>query len=105
MLIINADDWGLNRFVTDRILSCHENKRVTSITAMVFIADSERSTEPAFNGGLKIGLHLNFTDRFMGGNRSSRFDQYQHKIALFLLKNKYCLLLYNPFLKREFEYV
>ena len=66
MLIINADDWGLYPFATDRILSCRENKWVASTSAMMFVADSERSAERRLNGGLEIGLHLNFTDRFTG---------------------------------------
>jgi chitin disaccharide deacetylase len=105
MLIINADDLGFNRFVTDRILACYENRRISSASAMVFMADSERSAELALNSGLDVGLHLNFTDRFTAGNRSSILHEYQQHISDFLLKNKYYLVLYNPFLRRHFEYI
>jgi chitin disaccharide deacetylase len=105
MLIINADDWGLNPLATDRILSCFEKKRITSTSAMVFMEDSERAAEFALNTGLEVGIHLNFTDGFTDSKTPSILREFQQRIADFLLKNKYCSVLYNPFLRRTFEHV
>jgi predicted glycoside hydrolase/deacetylase ChbG (UPF0249 family) len=45
MLIVNADDWGRNRDATDRSLECHRNGRITTVSAMVFMEDSERAAD------------------------------------------------------------
>lgn len=105
MLIINADDWGLNELATDNCLACYKNGSITSASAMMFMADTERSAELALESGLDMGLHLNFTEKFNGYVKSSVLNEYQQRIAAFLLKNKYCTLLYNPLLKRSFDYV
>lgn len=104
MLIVNADDLGFNEFTTSRILMAFETGRITSTSAMVFMADSERSAEMALDSGLDVGLHLNFTARF-SGHAGSALRECQQRIATFLLENKYYLLMYNPFLKNQFEYV
>jgi predicted glycoside hydrolase/deacetylase ChbG (UPF0249 family) len=105
VLIINADDWGFNRYVTDRIMAVNGEGRITSTSGMVFMEDSERAADLALNRGLEVGLHLNFTDHFTDGKTSSGLHERQQKISRFLKKNKYFLILYNPFLRREFEYV
>lgn len=105
MLIINADDLGRNRLATDNALSCYKNGRITSASAMMFMADSERSAEFALENSLDTGLHLNFTQEFSDTVRSAVLYEYHQRIATFLLKSKYCVLLYNPLLRREFDYV
>jgi predicted glycoside hydrolase/deacetylase ChbG (UPF0249 family) len=72
---------------------------------MMFMEDSERAAELALNRGLEGGLHLNFTDRFTDEKRSSKLHESQERIASFLKKNKYFMILYNPFLRKDFEYV
>ncbi|HET6489004.1 MAG TPA: ChbG/HpnK family deacetylase, partial [Syntrophales bacterium] len=69
MLIVNADDWGRNRVATDRSLELHRNGRITAVSAMVFMEDSERAAELARMNGLDVGLHLNFTTPFNGSVR------------------------------------
>lgn len=105
MLIINADDWGFRRFVTDRIMSVYGEGRITTTSAMVFMEDSERAANLALNKGLEVGLHLNFTDRFTDARTSKGLHESQQRIGRFLKKNKYFMVLYNPFLRRDFEYV
>lgn len=105
MLIVNADDWGGSRYITDQILSCYKKGRLMSASAMVYMEDSERSAELARESGLEVGLHLNFTDRFTSHKAPSRTDESLSQVAAFFRKNKYYLVLYNPFLRREFEYV
>lgn len=72
---------------------------------MVFMSDSERSADLALSSGIEVGLHLNFTDGFTGDNLSSLLNNHQQRIARFLRKSKYCVVLYNPLLRRHFEYV
>ena len=64
MLIINADDWGRSVAETDAALRCYKGGRITSVSAMVFMEDSERAAELAKENELDVGLHLNFTDEF-----------------------------------------
>src|SRR5579862_5616853 len=60
-IIINADDWGRDRVTTDRILDCVDHGTVSSVSAMVFMEDSERSAVLARRSGIDAGLHLNLT--------------------------------------------
>ena len=62
MLIINADDWGRSRAETDAALRCYQGGRITSVSAMVFMADSERASELAKENELDMGLHLSFSE-------------------------------------------
>jgi len=105
MLIINADDWGRNKTTTDNSMVCFKNGRITSVSAMVFMEDSQRAASLALEHGLDAGLHLNFTARFNRNITSNKLLECQQRIAAFLQKNKYCFLLYNPVLKHSFHYV
>jgi len=104
MLIINADDWGRNKAATDNSMVCFQKMRITSASAMVFMEDSERAAEMALESDLETGLHLNFTQRFDGSAKTGRLTERQARIASFMRMSKYCSLLYNPLLKRDFEY-
>jgi len=105
MLIINADDWGKNQKTTDNSLECYKNNRISSASAMVFMADSARAAELATEHNFDTGLHINFNLNFDGNLVSSRLKLYHQAIASFLSRNKYNVLIYNPLLKKEFEYV
>ncbi|MFX0196077.1 MAG: ChbG/HpnK family deacetylase [Candidatus Hodarchaeota archaeon] len=105
MLIINADDLGKDKLTTENILACYEKGSITSASAMVFMADSERSADQALETKLEAGLHLNFSLQFSGLANWTKLNAYQQCIASFLGRNKYCFLLYNPLLKKHFDYV
>jgi chitin disaccharide deacetylase len=105
MLIINADDWGRNKTATDNSMVCFKNGRITSVSAMVFMEDSQRAAELALEHGLDAGLHLNFTTKFDQNIISNKLLECQQHITAFLQKNKYCFLLYNPVLRGDFHYV
>lgn len=105
MLIINADDLGINRVATDNIILCFKASRISSASAMLFMEDSLRAADLALEHGLDAGLHLNFTDNFTGDFKSGKLCESQLRIRSFLRTNKYCSLLYNPFLKSDFHYV
>lgn len=104
MLIINADDWGRSVAETDAVLRCYKAGRITSVSAMVFMADSERAAELARDNQLDAGLHLNFAERFTVPKCPAMLAEYQDRLVRFLMRNKYSQLLYNPFLRKEFSY-
>ena len=105
MLIINADDWGRNRAATDNIILCFKSRRITSASAMLFMEDSQRAAELGLEHGLDAGLHLNFTIKFSKNVKWSKLYESQQRIASFLNISKYCSILYNPLLKKDFHYV
>lgn len=105
MIIINADDWGRSRGETDAALSCYRSGRITSVSAMVFMEDSDRAADLAKDEGIDVGLHLNLSQRFAGRVQDRKLKEYHDHIVHFLTLNKYALLFYNPFLRRHFCYV
>lgn len=105
MLIVNADDWGRSRAETDAALACFRKRRITSVTAMVFMEDSERAAELARECGLDAGLHLNLTERFTGNKPASEVVAAHNRICRFLTRRKYSFLVYHPFLFKQFRCV
>jgi predicted glycoside hydrolase/deacetylase ChbG (UPF0249 family) len=104
MLIINADDWGRSAAETDAALRCYKASRITSVSAMVFMKDSERAAELAKENELDVGLHLNFAERFTAIRYSEVLANHQSRLGGFLMGNKYSQLLFNPFLRTAFSY-
>jgi predicted glycoside hydrolase/deacetylase ChbG (UPF0249 family) len=49
---------------TDAAFKCYRGGRITSVSAMVFMQDSERAAKLANNSDLDVGLHLNFSEEF-----------------------------------------
>jgi predicted glycoside hydrolase/deacetylase ChbG (UPF0249 family) len=105
VIIVNADDFGRSRGETDAVVACHRAHRITSTTAMVFMEDSERAAEAALGLGIDTGLHLNLSQRFTGARVSDRLRQSHDRVVAFLRSSKYALLVYNPFLRRQFREV
>jgi predicted glycoside hydrolase/deacetylase ChbG (UPF0249 family) len=103
MLIINADDWGRSVEETDAAFRCYKADRITSVSAMVFMKDSQRAADLANEYDLEVGLHLNLTEKFTA-KTSSLHERYQERIARFLKSMRYSQLLYNPFLRNEISY-
>ena len=61
-LIINADDFGFNREITDGIVESHHNGVVTSTTLMINMPAAEYAVERAQDcPDMSIGLHVNLT--------------------------------------------
>jgi predicted glycoside hydrolase/deacetylase ChbG (UPF0249 family) len=106
MLIINADDWGRSHEETDRALACYKKGRITSATAMVFMQDSARAAEVARDSGIDTGLHLNFSQNYTDttGLSPSQIEAH-NRIVRFFKSGKYAVLLYNPFLRNDFQNV
>jgi chitin disaccharide deacetylase len=102
MIIVNADDWGRSVRETDATLDCYERGRITSVTAMMFMADSERAARIALEKNIPAGLHINFTEAFTGQGPSDKTRRAQLRTVRFLNRHKYMQLLYNPFLGKAF---
>jgi len=105
LLIINADDWGLDRQTTNRILDCGRMRRISSASAMVFMEDSERAAELSREAGMITGLHLNFTTPFSAPSCSNEVVERQRKIVASLRRHRFSGTLFHPVLQRHFEYV
>ena len=62
LLIINADDLGFSRDVTDGILHCHRRGVLTSATMMTTMPDRDRAIDLAGQTRtLGVGIHLSLT--------------------------------------------
>jgi predicted glycoside hydrolase/deacetylase ChbG (UPF0249 family) len=86
-------------------MSCFANGRITSASAMVFMKDSERAAAAALGAGLDVGLHVNLSEEFSGRLVQDQVRTAHDQIRRFLRANKYALLIFNPLLVRQFEYV
>src|SRR5437016_14476620 len=100
MLIINADDWGRSLAETDAAFRCYKAGRITSVSVMVFVADSERAAELAQENGLNVGVHLNLTEGFAANRIPATLETYHNKIPGILTRNRYSHDHYNPYLQR-----
>jgi predicted glycoside hydrolase/deacetylase ChbG (UPF0249 family) len=105
LLNINADDWGRDRENTDRTLECVSRGTVNSVSAMVFMADSERAASIARENQVEAGLHLNFTTAFSAKDRPPKVQARQDELARFLRANRFAQVLFHPLLARSFEYL
>lgn len=103
MLIINADDWGRSREETDVELACFSKGRITSVTAMMFMRDSQRAAEIAKDAGLDVGLHLNLNQTYAGTGCSPAAAQAHERIVSFMARSKHAMFVYHPVLKRCFR--
>ena len=95
-LIVNADDWGRDRENTDRAFECVSRGTVSSVSAMVFMEDSERSASIARAEGVDAGLHLNFTTPFSVKGCPKKLAEYQGELARCLLANRAAQVLFHP---------
>jgi predicted glycoside hydrolase/deacetylase ChbG (UPF0249 family) len=104
-LILNADDWGLDPDTTERTLECIMRGTVSSVSAMVFMEDSERAADLARARGIDAGLHLNFTAPFSAANCPKPLAESQNKVGDYLRRNSFTRGIFNPLLVRHFDYV
>ena len=105
VLIMNADDWGKDCNTTDQTLECVRSRTVSSVSAMVFMEDSERAAVTSREHAIDTGLHLNLTTPFSGGSCPSKLKECQEKIAGYLLRHRLAQAMFHPGLTNEFEYV
>jgi chitin disaccharide deacetylase len=103
-LIVNADDWGRDRDTTSRTLECALRGAISSVSAMVFMEDSERAAGIARERGIDAGLHLNLTSPFTAPGAPARLAEHQRRISGYLLGHRYAQVVFHPGLVRSFEY-
>ncbi len=104
-LIINADDWGTDSQTTDRTLECVLRGTVSSVSAMVFMGDSERAAAIAQERRIDAGLHLNLTTPFSAPACPGPLVERQRELARYLLRYPVSRAIFNPWLAGAFEYV
>jgi len=104
-VILNADDWGRDIATTDRTMECFAAGAMSSVSAMVFMEDSERAAALAREKKIDAGLHLNFTSPFTGPNVSERLTREQSRLGSYLQRNRLAQTLYHPGLASSFAYV
>ena len=104
-VIVNADDWGRDCLTTDRTHDCFRAGTVSSVSAMVFMADSERAAVLANERNIDAGLHLNFTMPYSMQSCPPRLKEHQHKIARTLTAHRFAAAVYQLRLTASFEYV
>jgi hypothetical protein len=105
LLIVNADDCGLDTETTDRMFECVAHGTISSVSAMVYMEDSERAAAIAKERGIDAGLHLNLTTRFSTHNCPSRLAECQQEIAAYLRRRRINRMVFHPGLRRSFEYL
>lgn len=104
-IIVNADDWGRDVDTTNRCVDCALHGAVSSVSAMVFMEDSERAAVLAGQHRVAAGLHLNLTTSFSAPQCPSRLIDHQQKLARFLRSSRFAPVMYHPGLAASFEYV
>jgi predicted glycoside hydrolase/deacetylase ChbG (UPF0249 family) len=105
MLIVNADDLGRTKEITDSILICYNRKRIHSASAMTFMSDSERAAELAIENQLPTGLHLNLDQELTAPTTPVKLRDHHRAVSDYLKARKWNQVLYNPFLRTSFDYV
>lgn len=105
LLILNADDWGRDRDTTDRTFECVRLGSVSSVSAMVFMKDSERAATTALEHSIDAGVHLNFTTPFSATTCASRLIEHQQRLSRHLRMHRFAQVVFQPGLTSSFEYV
>jgi predicted ATP-grasp superfamily ATP-dependent carboligase len=104
-LIVNADDWGRDCETTGRILDCVMGRTVSSVSGMVFMADSERAAAIAQEYGIDAGLHLNLTTAFSMASAPQRLVDHQERLSRYLSWHRFGHVVFHPGLANSFAYV
>ena len=105
ILIVNADDWGRDYETTARTLECDLHGTISSVSAMVFMQDSERAAAIAQERGIDAGLHLNFTTSFSASRTPTHLAGHQERLSRYLFWQRLSQCVFHPGLAASFEYV
>lgn len=100
MLIINADDLGMDTVATDTCMDCFRRKRITSASLMVFMADSERAAALAKHENLETGLHFNVVLPYAASGVPDSLRAAQETAARFFRRGPWTQVVYNPFIAK-----
>jgi hypothetical protein len=105
LLVVNADDWGRDHETTERTLECILRGTVSSVSAMVFMVDSERAAAMARDWRIDTGLHLNFTTPFSAPYCPTQLFEHHQRISRYLRSHRFSQVVFHPGLLRSFDYV
>lgn len=103
MLIVNADDAGIDRETTDAIVECLQSGAITSTTAMAWMADSPRAAEELSKGGFPVGLHLNMIEPYTAANVPPAARERQARVASYFRRFTHLRWLYNPRIRADVD--
>jgi len=103
LLIVNADDLGLDRTNTDAILDCFRAGAVSSATALVWMKDSDRAAEVARTAGLPVGLHLNLIEPFSATEVPESVAATQRRVVERLRRSTVGAQMYHPAWSADFD--
>jgi predicted glycoside hydrolase/deacetylase ChbG (UPF0249 family) len=103
LLIVNADDWGMSRTATDAARECFAARTISSATAMVWMADSERAAAIGVQERLPIGLHLNLIEPYTGPGVPAAVAARQREICGRMAGEHPAALLYDPRWRKRFD--
>jgi hypothetical protein len=101
-LIVNADDWGRDRETTGAIVDGLRCTAVSAVSAMVFMADSERAAAIAREHAVDAALHLNFTTPFSAPGCPARLLEAQALLARHLTRHRLAQVVFHPRLVQAF---
>jgi predicted glycoside hydrolase/deacetylase ChbG (UPF0249 family) len=101
LLIVNADDLGIDAPTTDAIVECFRSGAITNATAMVWMRDSERAAEVALASSLPVGLHLNLIEPYAGSDVPDGAADRQRRVVDHLRTAR--SLLYRPRIAHDFD--
>jgi chitin disaccharide deacetylase len=104
-LVVNADDWGRDRETTDRTHECVLRGGVSSVSAMVFMEDSERSADIARRDSVDAGLHLNLTMPFSSLGPYKQLTEHYERAVRYLRRHRLAPTVFHPGLRASFEYL
>lgn len=105
LLIVNADDWGLDAEITERTLDCFRAGAVSTVGAMVFMEVSEDAAAKCRAHHMKAGLHINFTTDFTGSAVPAGLRAHQQRVIAYLRRRPIHRAIFNPLLTQSFDYV
>ena len=97
LLIINADDLGIDVATTDSILRCFWAGRVSSASALVGMSDSARAATLAREANLPIRLHLNLTEPFSDPSVPADVRDRQARLAGHFARSPSAYWICSPF--------
>lgn len=103
LLIVNADDLGLDQGNTDAILACFHSGAISSATALVWMKDSERAAAIARHEVLPVGLHLNLIEPFTADEVPPEVAARQLRVVERLAANDASGYLFHPGWSEDFE--
>lgn len=102
LLIVNADDFGLDTANTDTILDCFRSGAISSTTALVWMRDSDRAAELAQSERIPTGLHLNLIEPYSSPDVPERVAATQRRVVERLRAGGVGPQLYHPGWSEDF---